>query len=281
MNRPLGRSIYIIHLEAAIAHAGGLNAFVKRCQSCSFSSIWIRLGQGAYLDKNLLLPSFPQIRAALAAAGIQVWGWHIPHGASTSAATDEAKKVCTWVLGNHLDGLIWDAEEGGLYFLGGRPEAEAYASSISAVLKPKNIGIALSSHDQPNLHQGFPFEIFLKYAIDNCPQVYYSTEAVATRLDKSIRAYRSLEAGRNFTDRYKPVGNITIHDEGALPSTAACLAKAADFMQLVETNGFKGYGFWCWDDSPEEIWPFLAAHPAANADLVAIAKKKPRGKFRA
>ena len=113
-------------------------------------------------------------------------------------------------------------------------------------------GIALSSHDQPRNFPGFPFAEFLQHVEDNSPQVYYQGN-VATRLEASIRQHRALEVGRNFQDRYKPVGNITVRGDVPLPSPQACVEAAREFMRLVDRNGFSAYSFW-WDEAPAQIW---------------------------
>jgi len=117
--------------------------------------------------------------------------------------------------------------------------------------------MALSSHDQPSLHADFPFAIFLSYVADNCPQVYYRSTSVATRFNKSVRDYKPLEAARDFQDRYKPTGNISMTDDVSLPNVTTCLKAAAKFIDLVHAGGYHAYSFWCWDSAPDEIWEFF------------------------
>jgi hypothetical protein len=162
-----------------------------------------------------------------------------------------------------LDGVLLDAEHGSAYFQGGPAEAEQYTADVASKLGALGKGVALSSHDQPRLFPGFPFSTFLAHVQDNCPQVYYTGD-VATRLGRSMRDYWPLESARDFQDRYKPVGNITVRGDVALPSPAVCLRKAEEFMGLVATNGLKAYSFWCWDEAPDEIWRFFRDHPVSR-----------------
>jgi hypothetical protein len=260
MTRVAGRNIYIISLAKAVNRTGSVDAFVARCAEAQLSSIWIRLGYGIRLDRNLKLASFNDIQQKLRDKGIKVWGWHVPRCPNMECARQEAELVETWARQYALDGILLDAEHGSAYFQGGRAEAEQYVSDLGNKLTALGKGLALSSHDQPRLFPGFPFATFLEHVPDNCPQVYY-TRDVAGRLGRSIRDYRTLESAREFQDRYKPVGNITVRGDVPLPNPASCLSKAGEFFGLVASNGFKAYSFWCWDEAPDEIWQFFREHP--------------------
>ncbi len=112
------------------------------------------------------------------------------------------------------------------------------------------------------LHNDLPFAVFLARVADNCPQVYYRSEEQArSRLAKSVQGYQPLEAARNFKDRYKPTGNITIAADIPLPDVATCLAAAGSFIASVNEADYGGYSFWCWDTAPEEIWDFFLDTP--------------------
>jgi hypothetical protein len=209
------------------------------------------------------LPNLPAIRAALDQAGVELWGWHVPFCATPAAAHDEAQKVVTWAEQYSLAGVLLDAEKTteSPRFRGGRPEAQIYAEQVHAGLSAKGRGVALSSHDQPPLHKDLPFDVFLNHVEDNCPQVYYRSKDVGTRLMKSVKGYVPLEQGRDFKDRYKPTGNITMADDLPLPDVETCLAAAHNFIALVKAGGYRGYSFWCWDTAPKEIWKFFAETP--------------------
>jgi hypothetical protein len=281
MNRVLGRNIYVVQLAKVVQAAGGPKAFAKICQDCKFRAVWARLGHAQTLCSNfdpIRNPALPQIQAELAAVGVALWGWHVPQcppdntpgHVKTANATAEAKLVIKWAADNALAGLLLDAEQNDTpqndpsqrYFQGGVDEATAYASAIQQACIQSGRGLALSSHDTPQVHGGFPFDVFLKYVTDNCPQVYYSpAHPPAARMNNSITGYTPLESGRNFQDRYKPVGNITTKDDVALPDDPTCIAYFKTFLGLVRAGGYKAYSLWCWDDAPAAIFDTLRTTP--------------------
>jgi hypothetical protein len=262
MKRVTGRNIYITNLQKVLG-TGRPAAFAARCKESKFSAVWVRVGRGPGLDKNFTLHELSEVRSELDKAGVELWGWHVPFCADKAAAHDEAAKVISWAEQFSLAGVLLDAEktDESPRFRGGRPEAQIYAGEVHAGLAAKGRGVALSSHDQPSLHEALPFDIFLDQVEDNCPQVYYRTKKVATRLNKSVHDYKPLEAARNFKDRYKPTGNITMADDLPLPDAATCLAAALNFINLVKAGGYGGYSFWCWDTAPAEIWKFFRDTP--------------------
>lgn len=256
MNRFEGRAIYIVRLAKVVAVTGGLDAFVERCHESRFKSIWIRLGYGTRLDPNLRTADFGNLQSKLRTANVDIWGWHLPRCPNAELATAEAAQVTEWANRYDLAGVLLDAESGDHYFLGGEGEADIYGRCVHEGLSAAGRGLALSSHDIPRNFPEFPFQVFLRHIEDNCPQVYY-TKDVEERLGKSIRQYRILDPGSDFQARYKPVGNITVRGDVALRNPAECIQKASEFISLVARNDFKGYAFWCWDEAPDEIWPFL------------------------
>lgn len=261
--RALGRNIYVIDLQRVIRQSGSLDALVTRCVESKFSGIWVRLARGAALDANFSAPAIKDIVARLSGAGINVWGWHVPFCENTRDAKHEAQNIVAWTRQFSLAGVLLDAERTpeSPRFRGGADEAKIYAGHIAAEMAKDGRGLALSSHDQPNLHKDLPFAPFLAQVSDNCPQVYYRSANPAARLAKSIAAYAPLEAGRNFKDRYKPTGNITMGDDIPLPDVATCLRATRNFMAEVKAKGFTGYSFWCWDTAPSEIWPLFKQEP--------------------
>jgi hypothetical protein len=262
MKRATGRNIYIVDLKKVVGSRGA-EAFAARCKDARFSAVWVRLGRGPKLDSNFSLAELPAIKSALHDAGVEMWGWHVPFCANEAAARDEADKVVKWAADHALAGVVLDAERtpDSPRFRGDRAEAEIYAKRVRDGLTSAGRGIALSSHDQPAVHRDLPFAVFLDHVEDNCPQVYYTSKAVTTRLNKSIRDYTPLEATRDFKDRYKPTGNITTAGDVKLGSVATCLAAAGSFIDLVKANGYSGYSFWCWDDAPAEIFQFFQDTP--------------------
>jgi hypothetical protein len=264
MTRVTGRNIYITDLAKVLARSGGSAPFAARAKDAQMSAVWIRVGRGPGLDKNFTLAELPQVRQALDDAGIALWGWHVPFCADKHAARDEADKLVGWAEQFALAGTLLDAEKTkeSPRFRGGPAEAEIYAETMREGASAQGRGLALSSHDQPPLHNDLPFAVFLARVADNCPQVYYRSEEQArSRLTKSVQGYQPLEAARDFKDRYKPTGNITTAADIPLPDVATCLAAARSFIAAVKEAGYGGYSFWRWDTAPEEIWDFFRDTP--------------------
>jgi hypothetical protein len=263
MARVTGRNIYVTSLQAVLAKTGGAAALAATCADAKFSALWLRLGRGPQLDPNFRVAALPAVRKELDKVGIALWGWHVPFCADQDAAKAEASHVLTWADQYTLAGVLLDAERTpeSPRFRGGAAEAETYAKTVLEGLSAKGRGVALSSHDQPALHHDLPFAVFLKDVNDNCPQVYYQSKNVATRFNKSVKQYAALEKDRNFKDRFKPTGNITVSDDVPLPDVATCLTAAQKFIDLVHAGGFAAYSFWCWDAAPTEIWKFFRDTP--------------------
>lgn len=273
MNRVVGRNIYIVDLAAIVQSAGGPAAFATECRDCKFSAVWARLGRAQTGDNNFSLacnPALPQIKKSLSDAGIALWGWHVPQCPNVASAKGEAALVIKWAKDNALAGILLDAEQNASfkedpyqrYFRGGAAEAEAYALAIQQSCVATGLGLAFSGNDQPQVHEGFPFDVFLKRVADNCPQVYYSIKKPpAQRLQDSVNGYTPLEATRNFQDRYKPVGNITTASDVALPDPQTCTDYFKAFLGLIKAGGYKAYSLWCWDDAPPAIFDTLRNTP--------------------
>lgn len=263
MGRVTGRNIYVTNLQAVLAKTGGPAAVAATCADSKLTGLWVRLGRGLQLDGNFGIAALPAVRTELDKAGIALWGWHVPFCADQDAAKAEAGNVVKWVDQFALAGVLVDAERTpeSPRFRGGAGEAQTYAKTVLDGLSAKGRGVALSSHDQPALHQDLPFAVFLEEVNDNCPQVYYQSKDVATRFNKSVNEYAALEKDRNFKDRFKPTGNITVSDDVALPDVPTCIAAAGKFIDLVHAGGFTAYSFWCWDSAPKEIWSFFQETP--------------------
>lgn len=255
MKRIVGRNIYVVDLGSILSREGPAS-FAQTAQRAKLSAIWIRIARGEGVDRNMTEIDLSEVKKALAARGVELWGWHVPFCKTRDAAAREAELISHLALRHGLDGLVLDAERTpeSPRFQGGVEEAEIYVRSVRATAADYGLGLALSSHDRPSLHDTLPFEMFLKHVHDNCPQVYYKSADIYPRIGKSIDDYKSFEAARNFTDRYKPSGNITITGDVRLPGLAACLEATRNFVAFVKQQGFGGYSFWCWDTAPREIF---------------------------
>lgn len=262
MKRVLGRCMYIVSL-AEVIDGRPAAEFAKAGKDAHLSAIWIRVGRGPNPADNLTLPGLANVKAELGKQGIELWGWHVPFCAKPDAARHEAELVATWLDAANLDGLIVDAErtKDSPRFRGGANEATIYCEALGKVLRPLGKGFAFSSHDQPALHTDLPFGAFLDVIPDVCPQVYYNTTAVQTRLKKSMDQYRTLIGSADFVDRYKPTGNISMGGDVGFKTVKACVQATETFVAKVTADGFTSYGFWCWDEAPSEVLAKLAELP--------------------
>ena len=262
MRRAIGRHVFVVDLRATMGD-DSLDAFAAKCARARFNSVWVRVGRGAALDRNFSIPGAADIAKAFRAAGVELWGWHVPFCARAAAARTESDNVWNWAFEFGLDGIVVDAEATpeNPRFQGGAAQARAYMQPLSAALASAGKGLALSSHDQPPLHSDLPFDEFSRWVFDVCPQVYHRGHDVETRLARSIAGFAPLETGRDFADRYKPTGNISTRGDVRVGDAKECLAAAGQFIGLAKANGFAGYGFWCLDDAPGAIWDFLAKTP--------------------
>lgn len=228
------------------------------------SAVWIRVGRGLGPDPNLSLPTLPAVKQALADAGVELWGWHVPFCADAQAAAAEAQKVLEWLDQAGFSGIVIDAErtDESPRFRGGPAEADIYTSTVVAGLDQRGCGVAFSSHDQPALHMDLPFKTFLDHVADMCPQVYYRSADPSIRLAKSVRDYKALVPPADFVSRYRPTGNITISGDIPFPDVATCLTATRAFLTLVKESGYQSYSFWCWDTAPPEVWELFNQTPA-------------------
>lgn len=256
-----GRDIFVVDLNRVLGSASA-DALAQRAKNARMSAVWIRVGRGLGRDPNMALPSLPGVRQALANAGVELWGWHVPFCADRDNAKAEALKVLEWTDDATLAGIVIDAERTpDPRFQGQEAEADIYTSTLSSGLEERGCGVAFSSHDQPSQHSDFPFQPFLDVVHDVCPQVYYRSANPGQRLGKSLHDYKALLSADEFTSRYRPTGNITTGGDLPLPDVATCLTAARKFIQLVNESGYKSYSFWCWDTAPAEIWPVFNQTP--------------------
>jgi hypothetical protein len=257
----VGRHIFVTSL-ASILEDSDIDSVVQKSVSAHFSGVWFRLGRGKNLDHNFEIPKFPDLQKALRAAGVELWGWHVPFCHNGAAAETEAKNVLSWVDKFQLPGLVLDIERTSENprFQGGAAEAIKYIDMIAAGLLPDQ-ALGFSSHDQPQVHKDLPFDVILPRVVDICPQVYYQSTAVAQRFNKSVAGYKALVGSTSFPSRFKPTGNITVGSDIGLPNAETCLTATKNFLQLVKDGAYKAHSFWCWDDAPDEVFPLLASIP--------------------
>jgi hypothetical protein len=59
-------------------------------------------------------------------------------------------------------------------------------------------------------------------------------------------------AGRDFQDRYKPVGNITLGSDVGLPDEATP-SRTQEVYTARQNVRVRSYSFWCCDEAPQGI----------------------------
>ena len=246
--------MFIWRLPPILTVERGAENLADKAKAARLSGVWIKIAVGAKPYAFNLTPDFVVVREALAARGIDVWGWHEPRCADSSVATEEAHVVSDLALEWGVKGVLMDAEmpQGALYFQGGRAEAVAYAQLLRERLESAGLPLGICSHDIPQIFPGFPFEELAQRAHVNAPQVYYGqSPSVANRLERAIKANAQL------TIPFVPVGAGWVGAGGGCESGSACAERALAFIRLVRAHGFPAYAFWHWAGAPLELWEVL------------------------
>ncbi len=254
-----GRCMYVWQLKPVLVAEGGIDNFVRKAKRAQFSSIWIKVADGGSRYKNItgeMEETFKDVVAELRREEIDVWGWHVPHAATSADAEDEAQLVAGIAKEFELSGILMDAEAGNNFFRGNATTASEYSKELESLLAAQSKGLALSSHDIPSNFPSFPFGAFAKHATVNAPQVYYgSSPSVDHRLNRAINANSHVDAP------FIPVGAGWIGDGGGCASAAACAERALAFMKLVHEHQYQGYSFWHWLGVPAKLWEVFFTEP--------------------
>lgn len=257
MTAPIsGRNMFIWRLAPVVKAEMDVGTLVRKAKLAALAGVWIKIAEGDKRFDNVTprqLPLFREVRDALRAEGIAVWGWHVPHGGTQAHAREEAAVAGQLAIDLGLDGLLMDAEGGSGYFNGGAAEADAYGGTLRKVLKDAGLGIAMCGNDIPKNFPGYPFSSFVKHADANAPQVYYGgSPSVANRLQRAMDANAQVKAP------FVPVGAAWIGTgDGGCESASACAERAREFLRLVDLHGFPGCGFWHWMGAPAAFWQVL------------------------
>jgi len=259
-----GRAMYIWRLRHVVG-SGSTDAVLAQAKRAKISSLWVKIGDGAKAFENTKGAAgklLQDLVAKSAAAGIEVFGYHVPWCADEHSAANEIEFVAKTVVSWKLAGVVVDNEDGPSYFKGTAQTAAQYARGISLAMKQAGKLVLMSSNDVVSLHPK-AFAGIIGQSIDiNAPQVYYGESAsVSSRLNRAVRE------NKNIAAPFFPVGaaflrSETEHDGGFLDPNK-CAAWAKDFINLVSLlhhsspDQFPGYGFWNWEEAPEEVWQVL------------------------
>ncbi|MCX6318948.1 MAG: hypothetical protein NTW29_16840 [Bacteroidetes bacterium] len=256
-----GRCIYVHKLSRILTLEGTPANIAAKAKKAKLSSIWIKVAEGKSRNANItgtMKDKFIQLRDALKAQNITIWGWHVPRCFKPGDDVVEANLVATICSELQLEGILVDAESGTEYFRGDANAASGYMTTLRNALDAQGKGLAISSHDIPSNMPTFPFASFAFKATVNAPQVYYGgSPSVKNRLERSMNDPKN----KALKIPYVPVGAGWVGTAGGCRTNAACAQKALEFMALVKQNKFPGYSFWVWDVAPKELWDVFFNNP--------------------
>lgn len=256
------RSMYIWKLEPVVAAEGGVNRLVEKARRAKLSAIWVKVADGASPYRNVtggMAATMTNLVTKAHSSNLQVWGWQVPHCATTQAAQAEAATFRNLAQQFELDGMIMDAEGGADFFHGGINEARAYGSAMRQAADALQKPLGMSSNDIPqNIGGWLPrFTEIAQHADFNFPQTYYgSSPSVASRIDRAVTG------NAHLTIPFSPVGAGYVGDGGGCASAQACAERATIFIQLCKDRDYPSYSFWHWAGAPMALWEVLNTTPS-------------------
>ena len=255
------RSMYVWKLKQVIDAEGSVQRVVDKARRAQLSALWVKIAEGTAAYQNVtgaMAARFQTLVTRCHAAGIEVWGWHVPHCPTVAVAAAEAANVGNLAATFGIDGLIMDAEAGSAFFQGDVTEADAYGHAMRAAATQLGRPLAISSHDIPAGQAGWlpKFNRLAAHADLNYPQVYYGgSPSVMHRLD------RAENGNAHLAIPFCPVGAGWIGDGGGCASASACAERAREFIRLVNDRGYDEYSFWHWAGAPVALWEVLNTTP--------------------
>ena len=113
--------MYIWKLRDVVAAEGSPAEMIVKAKRASLSALWVKVADGTSHYANVRDDVARDFRELIRLAhdnGIEIWGWQVPHCASTAIAKKEAKLLGDLVEAFGLDGMIMDAEGTSAYFHG-------------------------------------------------------------------------------------------------------------------------------------------------------------------
>lgn len=251
------RSMYIWKLAPIINSEGSVRLIIEKAKRAKLNALWVKIADGRSSYRNVTGSIAAKMTELVNRAhdnDIEIWGWHVPRCASEEIAQQEAANVGRIGHDFNLDGLIMDAEYGQNFFMGGKTEAEAYASAMRQAANDLGKPLAISSHDIPqNFGDWLPKFNKIAFVADlNFPQVYYgSSPSVVNRLT------RAEDGNAHVTIPFCPVGAGWIGEGGGCESASACAERAREFIRLVKDRRYQEYSFWHWAGAPSALWEVL------------------------
>ena len=278
-----GRAIYIWRLRNIIG-AGTVDDVVAKTVRSKITSLWVKIGDGTRPFENTK-GAFGRLLTQLVSkcgqSGISVLGFHLPICATEQSVGDEVDFVESTVRAFGLAGIVVDNEDGRGFFQGDAQTAALYASGLRAAMDAAGKLVVMSSNDIISAHPKSYGEIIGKVVDVNAPQVYYGqSRSVSARLNKAEGENKVIAAP------FFPVGAAFLRkpdeNDGGFLDPKTCADWAKDFIELVSLlhrtspSQFPGYGFWNWDEAPDEFWQALAEtevfqEPIAAPSAVSLA----------
>jgi hypothetical protein len=270
--------MYIWDLQASLK--GGTAAdLMSKAQSAKLSSIWVKIGDGAVPYANtqgnntqILL----DVVARCQVANILVLGYHVPH-CPTAAAVQTEVGVCSGAVDDFgLAGIVVDNEDGPGFFTGNADTAAAYGQALQTAMHTRNKISVMSSNDIISAHPKSFGSIIGRYIDVNGPQVYYGeSPTVQNRLGRAVSENAGIAAP------FFPVGAAFVSapsaGDGGCANAQDCAQRAAQFIDLVSQmhqanpSKYPGYGFWDWQEAPDELWNVLTTTEVFTVAEVAAA----------
>jgi hypothetical protein len=259
-----GRAMYVWNVQASL-NQGTVAAMVAKAVRAKLSSLWVKIGDGADAYENIQGANAAVLNDLVAgcnAAGIAVFGYHVPHCADNQAVTDEVNFVKSTVNNFKLAGVVIDNEDGSSYFRGTAQCATAYGQGIQSAMHAAGKIAVMSSNDIISAHPN-SFGIEIGACVDvNAPQVYYGqSPSVNNRLQRAIGENQIIQAP------FFPVGAAFLRkpseSDGGFLDPVQCGTWASQFIQLVSQlhrsspTQYPGYGFWNWQEAPDQVWQVL------------------------
>jgi hypothetical protein len=260
-----GRAIYIWKLKNVVG-AGSVDDVVARAIRSKITSLWVKIGDGDSPFENTkgaVGKLLTQLVLKCKQSGISVLGFHVPICATEQSVSDEVGFVENAVRDFGLAGVVVDNEDGRGFFRGDARTAALYASGLRTAMTRANKLVVMSSNDIVSSHPK-SYATIIGKAIDvNAPQVYYGqSRSVSARLNEAEKENKPIAAP------FFPVGAAFLRNpkdnDGGFLDPKQCAEWAKDFIDLVSLlhrmspSQFPGYGFWNWDEAPDEFWQALA-----------------------
>jgi hypothetical protein len=273
-----GRAMYIWELQTSLK--GGTPAeLVSKAQSAKLSSLWVKIGDGDAPFENISAANTPILKDIVAqcqTANISVLGYHVPHCTTLADVPNEVDLCSNAVDTFGLGGIVVDNEDGRGFFTGTAVTAAAYGQALRTAMHAKNKIVVMSSNDILSAHPKSFGSTIGQYIDVNGPQVYYGrSPTVQNRLGRAVSENTGIAAP------FFPVGAAFVSaasaGDGGCASNGDCAQRAAQFIDLVSqlhhTNPAKypGYGFWDWQEAPDEFWDVLTSTDVFTVTQVAAA----------